>query len=371
MAVTFAADGASATITLDNPPANSYDIEFMRELGRAVDAADRGRAARGRRPQREREVLLRRRRRQAVPRQRRRGQHGDDPRSLTRRWPASRARRSCSSPASPVTRSAAGSRSRWRATSVYAVRGRLPLGTPEVTLGLLPGQRRHAAAAAADRRRPGARAAPHRPTGHARGGAATRPGLAVCSTARSSSDAQVRETRRACRRWRRPRSSAPSTKACDEPLDGGLELERELIEKLFRSQGRGRGPERVRREAHAGVRGRMSTETLTTYRRRVHRRCPAREHGRPAAGHQPRRWAGVRGASPAGPPGGCRCRRPGGRRRVRRVVGAGRLEARRDPRPGGPPRRGAPRRADPAAHPRAGQDAARLADRADQGASTR
>ena len=45
MAVTFAADGAVGTITLDNPPANSYDIEFMRELADAVDAASGRRRA--------------------------------------------------------------------------------------------------------------------------------------------------------------------------------------------------------------------------------------------------------------------------------------------------------------------------------------
>ena len=32
MAVSFAAEGALGFITLDNPPANSYDMEFMREL---------------------------------------------------------------------------------------------------------------------------------------------------------------------------------------------------------------------------------------------------------------------------------------------------------------------------------------------------
>ena len=35
MAVTYA-DGR---LVLDKPPANSYDIDFMRELGEAVDAA--------------------------------------------------------------------------------------------------------------------------------------------------------------------------------------------------------------------------------------------------------------------------------------------------------------------------------------------
>jgi enoyl-CoA hydratase/carnithine racemase len=39
MAVTYAADGAVGTITLDNPPANSYDIEMVTELGAAIDAA--------------------------------------------------------------------------------------------------------------------------------------------------------------------------------------------------------------------------------------------------------------------------------------------------------------------------------------------
>jgi enoyl-CoA hydratase/carnithine racemase len=34
------------TITLDNPPANSYDIEFMRELARAIDAAGADESAR-------------------------------------------------------------------------------------------------------------------------------------------------------------------------------------------------------------------------------------------------------------------------------------------------------------------------------------
>ena len=39
MAVTYAADGRVGTITLDKPPANSYDIEMVTELGAAIDAA--------------------------------------------------------------------------------------------------------------------------------------------------------------------------------------------------------------------------------------------------------------------------------------------------------------------------------------------
>jgi enoyl-CoA hydratase/carnithine racemase len=39
MAVSFAAEGAVGYITLDKPPANSYDKDFMEEFGTAVDAA--------------------------------------------------------------------------------------------------------------------------------------------------------------------------------------------------------------------------------------------------------------------------------------------------------------------------------------------
>src|SRR6201991_1332291 len=39
MAVTFEGGNAVGFITLDKPPANSYDFEFMEEMGAAVDAA--------------------------------------------------------------------------------------------------------------------------------------------------------------------------------------------------------------------------------------------------------------------------------------------------------------------------------------------
>jgi enoyl-CoA hydratase/carnithine racemase len=39
MAVTFSADAGIGTITLDKPPANSYDLEYVQELGEAVQAA--------------------------------------------------------------------------------------------------------------------------------------------------------------------------------------------------------------------------------------------------------------------------------------------------------------------------------------------
>ncbi|HEY6890365.1 MAG TPA: enoyl-CoA hydratase/isomerase family protein [Solirubrobacter sp.] len=39
MAVGFTSEGAIGFITLDKPPANSYDFDFMEEMGAAVDAA--------------------------------------------------------------------------------------------------------------------------------------------------------------------------------------------------------------------------------------------------------------------------------------------------------------------------------------------
>lgn len=40
MAVSFAKQGAVGYITLDHPPANSYDLAFMKEFGDSVDAAN-------------------------------------------------------------------------------------------------------------------------------------------------------------------------------------------------------------------------------------------------------------------------------------------------------------------------------------------
>ena len=39
MAVSFSVEGAIGTITLDKPPANSYDLEYIQELAAAVEAA--------------------------------------------------------------------------------------------------------------------------------------------------------------------------------------------------------------------------------------------------------------------------------------------------------------------------------------------
>ena len=46
MAVAFSADGAVGSITLDKPPANSYDMAVIVELGAAIDEAAADAAAR-------------------------------------------------------------------------------------------------------------------------------------------------------------------------------------------------------------------------------------------------------------------------------------------------------------------------------------
>jgi enoyl-CoA hydratase/carnithine racemase len=46
MAVSFAADGAVGTITLDKPPANSYDRAYMEELAAAISDADQAEGVR-------------------------------------------------------------------------------------------------------------------------------------------------------------------------------------------------------------------------------------------------------------------------------------------------------------------------------------
>ena len=171
--------------------------------------------------------------------------------------PDRRRRAGRSSPGSPATRSAAGWRSRWPATCATRPRARYRLGTPEVTLGLLPGnggtQRLHAA----HRPRPRARAAAHRPHGHARRGAAL--GLVGRAVRRRGRRSPSTSQRLAAG----PPLALAAIKRCvheggELPLEQGLALERELIEQLFRSKDATEGLTAFVEKRDAGVRGRMS-----------------------------------------------------------------------------------------------------------------
>ena len=115
-------------------------------------------------------------------------------------------------------------------------------------------QRRHAAADAAARRRRGrwtccSRAARSRPRRRCSWGL-------VAALFDEAGRARVRRAaRRRARRWRSRPSSAASTRAASSRSTTGSRSRRELVERLFRSAGRQRGADGVRREASAGVRG--------------------------------------------------------------------------------------------------------------------
>ena len=197
-----------------------------------------GRRGEGRRPtQRVREVLLRRRRREGVQREHRRGEHGDDPRLardavLDRRHPEGLHRRD--------QRPRARWRPRDRARLRLAFRGggRLPARHAGGHTGRAAGQRRHAAAAAADRLEPRARAHDHRSNRDARRGARARDRQLP-----SSRPSELRERTLEYAQG----LAAGATKAIGNiklavheglaaGLDAGLERERELVEELFGSE---------------------------------------------------------------------------------------------------------------------------------------
>ena len=208
----------------------------------------------------------------------------------------------------------------------YAAQGGFRLGTPEVTLGLLPGNGGTQRLPRLIGSGPGARAAAHRPPGQARRGASGSASSAPCSRTRTSSARMSRRSPPA-RRWRSRTSSARSTRACRRPLDDGLALERDLVEELFRSQDANEGltafsekrdPDLRRGVSwpaphHPGARhlrrrrgARPSAATRSTITRPGDRRARRpRDEGRrrrpstaPSARHMPRSASGRAAATP-------------------------------------------------------------------------
>ena len=279
MAVTYTAEGALGFITLDNPPANSYDLAFMTEFAAAVDAAiASARRARGDRAERQPEVLLGRRRHQAVHRGRRRGQHGDDPRSARRRSGGWRARQA------GVHRAHRRARARRRARDRAGLRhprspsgARYKLGTPEVTLGLLPG---NGGTQRLTRLIGPSRALELLVTGRTFGvEEAQAMGLVAQAVRRRRRRGQGPRVRRAARRG--PALAIAAIKRCVHeggqlPLDDGLALEAELMEQLFRSKDADEGLTAFVEKRTPEFVGRMSTESTSRYAGGVHR--AAREH---------------------------------------------------------------------------------------------
>jgi enoyl-CoA hydratase/carnithine racemase len=139
MAVTYTGGAAVAVITLDNPPANSYDIEFMRGLASAIDDASDDPTARV--------VLLRSASEKffSAGADVKRFLDNDvdanmDMIRLAHEALASIARSPKLFVAAIAGHALGGGLEMALACDLrYAIEGRYRLGTPEVTLGLLPG----------------------------------------------------------------------------------------------------------------------------------------------------------------------------------------------------------------------------------------
>ncbi len=233
MAVTFAADGRVGSITLDNPPANSYDIEFMRELAGAIGEANDSDV---------RVVVLRSASEKffSAGADVKRFLANDvdanmDMIRLAHEALASIARSPKLFVAFIAGHALGGGLEMALACDLrYAAEGRYRLGTPEVTLGLLPGN-------GGTQRLP-------RLIG-------TGPALELLLTGRQLSPEEANQLGLVSALFASedefrahvdklaagpPLAIAEIKRAVYEgvqkPLDDGLELERELIEKLFRSQ---------------------------------------------------------------------------------------------------------------------------------------
>ena len=120
-----------------------------------------------------------------------------------------------------------------------AAAGLYKLGLPEVTLGLLPGQRRHPAPDPADRSVARARAADHR--AHVRASKRrARWGSWPTSTTRRTAGKQgprvCRAPRHRARGWRIAAIKRCVYEGGQQTLDEGLALEAELMEALFRTK---------------------------------------------------------------------------------------------------------------------------------------
>jgi enoyl-CoA hydratase/carnithine racemase len=234
MAVTYASGLGTGTITLDNPPANSYDIDFMRELAAAIDAGGADDAVRV--------VVLRSASEKFF------SAGADVKRFLANGVDDNMAMiRLAHDTLSAIARSpklfvaciaghalGGGLEMALACDLRYAIAGRYRLGTPEVTLGLLPGNggtqrlpRLIGAGPALELLVTGRQLGPE-------------DALALGLVSQVFADTAAFDEHIATLATRPPLAVAEIKRAVydgiQQPLADGLALERDLIEKLFRSQ---------------------------------------------------------------------------------------------------------------------------------------
>jgi len=236
MAVTFEADGPVGTITLDNPPANSYDLQVMTEFSEAVDAAIGSDA---------RAVIVR----SASERFFSAGAdvkkflEGDvDANMAMIRTSQAAFRRMAAAPqlflAHLAGHALGGGLEITLACDLrYASEGGYKLGTPEVTLGLLPGN--------GGTQRLARLLGPSRAMDLLITGRTFSPAEALdwglVSALYPAEEAETKVREHAERFAAGPALALAAIKRCvheggDTSLEGGLALEAELVETLFRSR---------------------------------------------------------------------------------------------------------------------------------------
>ena len=235
MAVGFSADGPVGFITLDHPPANSYDLAFMTEFSGAVDEAIAGET---------RAVVLRSASEKffSAGADVKRFLEGDVDANMEMIRTSQAAFKRMAA-ASQVFIAHIGGHALGGGLELtlacdlrYANEGSYKLGTPEVTLGLLPGNggtqrltRLVGASRAMELLITGRTFSPQE---------AREMGLVGALFAPEEGEAKVRE--QADRLAAGPALAIAAIKRCvhegsQQPLDEGLALEADLMEQLFRS----------------------------------------------------------------------------------------------------------------------------------------
>jgi enoyl-CoA hydratase/carnithine racemase len=236
MAVTFSADGRVGFITLDHPPANSYDLAFMTEFSDAVDEAIASET---------RAIVLRSASEKffSAGADVKRFLDGDVEANMEMIRTSQGAFKRMAA-ASQVFIAHVGGHALGGGLELtlacdlrYANEGRYKLGTPEVTLGLLPG---NGGTQRLTRLIGPSRALDLLITGRTFSPAeAHEMGLVSALFAPEEGEAKVRE--QAERLAAGPALAIAAIKRCvheggQQPLTDGLALEAELMERLFRSR---------------------------------------------------------------------------------------------------------------------------------------